>query len=74
MNKKLNLYYDEEGDYLEINLDESKDEFFKNIGGGIFQIIDKKTNKVIGISIAGFKKRAEKEHNLNLSLPLENFV
>ena len=74
MNKKLNLYYDEEGDYLEINLDESKDEFFKNIGDGIFQIIDKKTNKVIGISITGFKKRTEKEHNLNLSLPLENFV
>ena len=71
MKSKLNLYYDEEGDYLEINLGEYTEGYFKNLGNGIFQIVDKKTNKVIGVSIAGFKKRTEKDHNLSLSLPLE---
>ena len=71
MNKKLNLYYDEEGDFLEINIGNYREGYFKNLGDGIFERIDKKTNQATGIAIMGFKKRTEKLKDIILKLPIE---
>ena len=71
MKGKLNLYYDEEGDFLEINIGNYREGYFKNLGDGIFERIDKKTNQATGIAIMGFKKRTEKLKDMILKLPIE---
>lgn len=71
MKGKLNLYYDEEGDFLEINMGEYTKGHFKNLGDGVFERIDKKTGKVTGIAILSFRKRTEGLKELKLTLPIE---
>ena len=68
MSNELNLYYDEEGDFLELNMGEYSEGHFKNLGDGIFERIDKKTNKVTGIAVHGFKKRTQGLKDVKLSL------
>lgn len=42
MSTELNLYYDEEGDFLELNIGDYTEGYFKNLGDGVFERIDKK--------------------------------
>ena len=49
--ENLNIYYDEEGDFLEITNGDISNCYFDNFGNGIFQIIDKETKEVKGIAI-----------------------
>ena len=71
MSNELNLYYDEEGDFLELNVGEFAEGYFKNLGDGIFERLDKNTNKITGIAIHGFKKRTKGLKNVKLSLPVK---
>lgn len=72
MKENLNLYYDEEGDFLELNIGEHKEEsYFKNLGKGVFEIIDKETNKIRGIAVMGFKKRTQRLKDIKISLPMK---
>lgn len=59
-NQKISIWYDEEGDYLEINLKKSKDTYFNEVKKDYAEIIDKKTNKIIGYAVFNFTKRKEK--------------
>ena len=67
----MSIYYDEEGDFLEINLGNFNNGYFKDIGEGISERIDEKTGKVTGIAIMSFRKRIEKEKDLKISLPFK---
>jgi hypothetical protein len=67
MKGKLNLYYDEEGDFLEINVGKQAKGDFKNLGEGIFERIN--GNQVTGIAIHGFKKRTQGMKQVKISLP-----
>ena len=69
MNNKLNIYYDEEGDYLELHIGKYKEGYFKNLGDGIFERVDKRTKKVTGIAIHGFRKRTKGSKNVKVTLP-----
>ncbi len=71
MKGKLHLYYDEEGDFLEFNIGGYTEGSFKNLGDGVFERIDKKTNQVTGIAIHGFKKRTQGLKEVQLSLPVQ---
>lgn len=71
MSNELNLYYDEEGDFLEMNIGDYTEGFFKNLGNGIFERIDKQTNKVTGIAIYGFRKRTRGLKDVKVSLPVK---
>ena len=71
MKGRLNLYDDEEGDFLELHIGDYIDDYFRNLGNCIFEIIDKKTNKVTGIAIMGFKKRTEGLKDVSIPLPME---
>lgn len=71
MSNKLNLYYDEEGDFLELNIGDYKEGYFKNLGDGIFERIDKKTKKVTGIAIHEFRKRTQGLKDVKVSLPVK---
>ena len=71
MSNKLNLYYDEKGDFSELNMGEYTEGHFKNLGNGIFGRVDKKTNKVTGIAIPGFRKRTQGLKDVKVSLPVK---
>ena len=71
MKDNMNIYYDEEGYFLEIGMGKSTEGYFKNRGKGVFERVDVKTNKVIGIAIMGFKKRTGKLKSIEVSLPLK---
>ena len=71
MKGKLNIYYDEEGDFLELHVGKYTEGTFKNLAKGIFERVDKKTKRVTGIAIMGFRKRTQGLKKLNLSLPVE---
>ena len=71
MKNKLNIYYDEEGDFLELRIGKPTSSTYNNIGNDIFERIDDKTGKVKGFAIFNFKKRTEKLKNIDVSLPVE---
>jgi len=71
MKNKLNIYYDEEGDFLEFRIGKPTPSVYNDIGNDIFQRIDEKTREVKGFAIFNFKKRTEKLKNIDVSLPIE---
>ncbi|MBI4162600.1 MAG: DUF2283 domain-containing protein [Candidatus Aenigmarchaeota archaeon] len=71
MKGQMQLYYDEEGDFLEINIGEYTEGYFKDVGEGVAERIDEKTGKVTGIAILSFRKRAEKDMKINLPVNIE---
>lgn len=68
--KKMSIWYDEEGDYLEITLKRSPDTYFKEVKKGFFEIIDLKTHELVGYAIFDFTSRKEKSIDIQLPLPL----
>lgn len=64
---KMKIWYDEEGDYLEIGFGKKKG-YMKDIGNDMWKRIEE--GKVTGISILNFKKRL-KEGKSEVKLPLE---
>ena len=71
MKGNLNIYYDKEADFLELHIGKYREGHFKNLGKGIFERINKKTNKVTGIAIMGFRKRTKSRKDLQISLPVK---
>ena len=67
----MQLYYDEEGDFLEINIGKYAKGYFKDAGEGLFESIDEKTGKLTGIAILGFKKRTRELKGLKINLPVK---
>jgi len=71
MKNKLHIYYDQEGDFLELRIGKPTASVYNNLGNDIFQRIDEKTGKVKGFAIFNFKKRTEKLKNIDVTLPVE---
>ncbi|MBI2110717.1 DUF2283 domain-containing protein [Candidatus Woesearchaeota archaeon] len=71
MKGKLNIYYDEEGDFLEINIGDYTKGYFKNLGGGVFERIDDISGKVTGIAIMSFKSRTKGLKEVEVTLPMQ---
>ena len=46
MNKNLSIYYDKEGDLLEIRIGKPTIGYFKDLGNDIFERIDEKTGEM----------------------------
>ncbi len=68
---ELNIYYDEEGDYLELTNGDISNCYFENFGKGIFKILDKASKEVKGFAIFSFKKRTKNLENLKIALPFK---
>jgi len=69
MKNKLSLFYDKEGDFLEIRIGKPAMSYFKNLGNGVFQKREEKTDKITGYSILGFSKRTQNFKELKILLP-----
>ena len=71
MKGNMNIYYDEEGDYLEISVKSTGQTYGEEIGDDITLIKNEKTNKIIGIGILNFKRRTRSLSDIKLNLPFE---
>jgi len=73
MKGQMQIYYDVEGDFLEINIGKYTKGYFKDVSEGIAERIDEKTGKITGIAILSFKKRTQqlKDGKINLPVDLE---
>ena len=67
----MSIYYDEEGDYLDIFIGESKPNYGEDIDKGITLFKDEETDEVSGIGVLNFKKRARNIKEITLKLPVE---
>ncbi len=65
---KMTIWYDQQGDFLEIGIGKHKG-YFKDIGNDVWERVDK-NGKVFGIAIANFKRRLSKMKS-EVTLPLE---
>ena len=75
LNNTYDIYYDEEGDFLEITFGEvPENEYSEQIEPGIFVTKNEKTNELYSLGILGFKKRChilkELLKRFNLKFPL----
>ena len=71
MDSGMTLYYDEEGDFLEITFGDISDCYFDNTGNGIFKIIDKTTGEIKGIAIHSFKARSRTLDEIKINFPFK---
>ncbi|MBI4145409.1 hypothetical protein HY493_04370 [Candidatus Woesearchaeota archaeon] len=72
--KKLRIYYDREGDFLELHAGPFRQGTFKTLEEGVFARVDDKTKKITGIMIFAFSKRTAKLQELRVPLPVEMFA
>ena len=71
MKGKMQIYYDEESDYLEIFIANSSPTYGEEIGEDITLFKKEETNEVVGIGILNFKKRTKSLRDIKLNLPFE---
>ncbi len=70
MNKKTRLYYDEEGDFLEISIGVPTKCYAEEIEPGVFIRIDNLTKEIKSIGILDFRKRSHTK-DIEFNLPIE---
>ena len=67
-NDQLHLWYDREGDFLEIRIGKAVHGIYQPVGNECFERVDKKTGKVVGIAVFNFTKRFPTHSELVLPL------
>lgn len=70
MKNKLNIYYDEEDDLLEIQIGDPAPAYYEEINEGVFERRDEKTNKITGFAVFSFRKRISDKKNINVEVPV----
>ncbi len=74
MKGTMNIYYNEEGDYLEIFIKKVPN-YGEEIASGITIFKDEETDEAVGLGILNFRQKAKKLHELELDLPFKvNFL
>ena len=71
MSGDMIIYYDEDADFLEINIGNYTKGYFRDISEGISERIDEKTGKITGIAIMSFKKRMKNAKNFKLPFKID---
>ena len=71
MKGKMNIYYDEEGDYLEIFIEGLSPTYGEDIGNDITLFKKEETGEVVGIGILNFKERTKNLNEIKLNLPFD---
>nr|MBI4156269.1 DUF2283 domain-containing protein [Candidatus Woesearchaeota archaeon] len=67
----MKLYYDEEGDFLEISIGKPTKCHAEEIEPGVFIRIDENTKEIKSVGILNFKKRTGKIGEVSVDLPEE---
>ena len=71
MKGPMRVYYDEEGDFLEISVGKPTKCYASEVQSGVFLRVDEKTEEVKSVGILGFKKRAKDLKEIKLNIPVE---
>ena len=71
MEGKMSIYYDEEGDYLEIFIEGQSPTYGKDIGEDITLFKKEESDEIVGIGILNFRKRAKSLNDIKLNLPFK---
>ena len=71
MKGKMSIYYDEEGDYLEIFIDGESPTYGEDVGDDITLFKSEATDEVVGVGILNFKTRTKSLQDIKLNLPFE---
>ena len=71
MKGPMRVYYDEEGDFLEISIGKPTKSYAEEIKPGIFLRFDERTEEVKSVGIFNFKKRARDLKDIQLDIPVE---
>ena len=71
MKGPMRVYYDEEGDFLEISVGKPSKCIATELGQGVFIRKDEKSDEVKSIGILGFKKRTKDLKDVKLDIPVE---
>lgn len=71
MKDRLSIFYDKEGDLLELRIGKPTESYFDELEDDIFERVDKKTGEIKGFSIFNFKKRAENLEDIDIDLPFK---
>ena len=71
MKGPMKVYYDEEGDFLEISVGKPTRCYASEVQPGIFIRIDEKSEEVKSVGIFGFKKRSKDLKDIELDIPVE---
>ena len=71
MEGEMNIYYDEEGDYLTIFVGEPRPNYGEDVAEGVTLFKDNNTNEVIGVGILDFRARARKFDEIQVKLPFK---
>ena len=71
MKGPMRVYYDEEGDFLEISVGNPTKCYASEVQPGVFLRIDEKSEDVKSVGILGFKKRAKDLEDIKLDIPVE---
>jgi uncharacterized protein YuzE len=71
MEKQMRIYYDEEGDFLQIMFTESRKDYGDHVNKDIVLFKDEKTDELIGIGIYNFKKQSQNLKDIMVSLPVK---
>ena len=71
MKGPMRVYYDEEGDFLEISVGKPSKCYASELGQGVFLRIDEKTEEVKSVGILDFKKRTKELKDIKLDITVE---
>lgn len=71
MKGQMRVYYDEQGDYLEIRIATPRENYGDHITDDIVIFRDEETDEAVGIGIFNFKKRTKDLHKIKLDLPID---
>ncbi len=71
MKGQMSIYYDEEGDFMEIMFDEPSPDYGDHISQDIVLFRSQKTDEIIGIGIFNFKKHTKDLEDLKFKLPVK---
>ena len=66
----MKVYYDEEGDFLEISIGNPTACIADEVEPGIFLRKDEKTKQIKSIGILNFKSRSKKPKDIEIFLPV----
>ena len=70
MKGQMQIYYDVEGDFLEINIGKYTEGYFRDVSEGVAERVDEKTGKITGIAVLSFKKRTQEMKDVKINLPV----
>ena len=70
MEKRMSIWFDREGDFMEFGIDPNRKGFFRDLGNDVFERVDAKGN-ILGFAVFNFTKRSLVDQKIKLPVKLK---